>query len=66
MYDRFSGLKFWSRERNTEKTMSHLYFNEKSHYSEENTWEKEVFCSTIERNKHIHVLAADLLHAGLE
>ena len=46
--------------------MSHLYFNEKSHYSEENTWEKEVFCSTIERNKHIHVLAADLLHAGLE
>ena len=31
-------------------TMSHLYFNEDSDYSEENTCENEVFHSTIERN----------------
>ena len=30
--------------------MSHLYFNEKSDYSEENTFENVVFCSTMERN----------------
>ena len=28
MYDRFSGIKFWSSERNTEYMMSHLCFNE--------------------------------------
>ena len=28
-------LKFWYGERNTENTMSHLYFNEESDYSEE-------------------------------
>ena len=50
MYDRFSGIKFWSSERNTENTMSHLYSNEKSDYFKENTYENEVFCSTIERN----------------
>ena len=50
MYDRFWGIKFWSSERNTENTMSHLYFNEESNYSEENTCEYEVFCSIIERN----------------
>ena len=33
MYDRFSGIKFWSSERNTENTMSHLYFNEESDYT---------------------------------
>ena len=43
-------IKFWSIERNTENTMSHLYFNEESDYSEENTCENEVFRSTIERN----------------
>ena len=38
MDDRFSGLiKFSSTKRNTENTMSHLYFNEESGYSEENT-----------------------------
>ena len=46
MYDRFSGIS----ERNTEKTMLHLYFNEESDYSEENTCENEVFYSTVERN----------------
>ena len=30
--------------------MSHLYFNEESDYSDENTCENEVFRSTIERN----------------
>ena len=50
MYDRFSGIKFWFRERNTENTMSHLYFNEESDYFTENTCENEVFRSTIERN----------------
>ena len=43
MYDRFwSLIKFWSSERNTENTMSHLYFNEESDYSEENTCDNEV------------------------
>ena len=49
-YDRFSGIKFWSSERNNEN-MSHLYFNEESDYTwknMENTCEDEVFCSTIE------------------
>ena len=41
--------------------MSHLYFNEESDYSEENTCENEVFHSTIERTKYIHTSAADLL-----
>ena len=50
MYDRFSGIKFWFSDRNTENTMSHLYFKEDSDYSEENTFENEVFHSTIERN----------------
>ena len=50
MYDRFSGIKLWSCERNTENAMSHLHFNEESDYSEENTCENEVFCSTLERN----------------
>ena len=30
MYDHFSGIKFQSSERNTENTMSRLYFNEES------------------------------------
>ena len=50
MYDRFSGIEFWSSDMNTENTMSHLYFNEDNDYSEENTFENEVFRSTIERN----------------
>ena len=50
MYDPFSGIKFSSSEGNTENRMSHLYFNEDSDYSEENTCENEVFCSTIERS----------------
>ena len=50
MYDRFSGIKFWSSDRNIENTMSHLYVNEDSDYSEENTCENEVFRSTVGRN----------------
>ena len=42
-YDRFSGIKFWSSERNNENTFSNLYFNEESDYFEENTCENEVF-----------------------
>ena len=40
-------IKFSSSERITENTMSHLYFNEESDYSEENTCKNEVFHSTI-------------------
>ena len=47
MYDRFSGIKFWSSERNTENTMSNLYFNEEGDYSEENIIDNNVFRSTI-------------------
>ena len=50
MYDRFSGIKFWSREWDTENAMSHLYFNEKRDYFKENICENEMFRSTIERN----------------
>ena len=50
MPGRFSGIKFWSSERNTENAMPHLYFNEESGYSDENACENEVFCSVIERN----------------
>ena len=50
MYDRLSGIKFWSSERNTENMMPHLYSNKKSDYFKENACENEVFCSTIERN----------------
>ena len=49
-YDHFSGIKFWSSEWNTENTMSHLYFNEKSDSFKENICENEVFRSAIERN----------------
>ena len=50
MYDCFSGMKFWSSDGNTENTMSHLYFNKDSDYSEENTCENEVFRFAIERD----------------
>ena len=50
MYDRFSGIKFWSSERNTKNTMWYLYFNKESDYFKENTYENEVFRYTIERN----------------
>ena len=57
MCDRFSGIKFWSSERNTENTMSHLYYNEDSDYSEENACENEVFRFSIEnKTKHMSQL----------
>ena len=46
--------------------MSHLYFDEESDYSEENTCDNEVFCTTIFHPKYIHASAADLLHTVLE
>ena len=36
-----------SSERNTKNTMSHLYFNEESDYSEVSKCDNEVFRSTI-------------------
>ena len=47
-YDRFLNfIKFWSSERDLQNTMSDLYFNEDSEYSEENTSDHESFGSTI-------------------
>ena len=42
-----SFMKFWSSERNTENTISDLYFNEETDHSEENASDNENFCSTI-------------------
>ena len=56
----FQKLNFDPVYKNTENTMSHLYFNGESDYSEENSCENEVLRSTIERNW------TDLLHAVLE
>ena len=47
-YDRFSSFtKFWSSDRNTENTISALYFKEQSNYSEEQASDNEYFRSTI-------------------
>ena len=46
--------------------MLHLYFNENSDYSEENTCENKSFVSPQKETKHIHTSAADLLHTVLE
>ena len=35
------------KKKKKENMMSHLYFNEESNYSEENTYDNEVFRSTI-------------------
>ena len=50
MYDRFSGIKFLSSDRNTENMITLFYYNEDIGYSKENTCENEVFSSTIERS----------------
>ena len=67
MYDLFSGIKFWSSERNTENTISHLYFNEimmiilrKIHVK------MKSFAPPLKETKHIHASADDFLHAMLE
>ena len=44
--------------------MSHLYFNEESDYSKENTWLHH--SPPSKETKHIHASAADLLHTVLE
>ena len=42
--------------------MSHLYFNEESDYSEENTCEKEVFRSTIlHHRKKLNIFTPQML-----
>ena len=56
----FQELHFDPVKKNTENTMSHLYFNEESNYSEENTCKNEVFCSTTERN--LNLLTLQLIH----
>ena len=41
--------------------MSHLYFNEKSDYSEENTSDNEVFRSTIlQQRKELNIFTVQL------
>ena len=67
MCDLFSGIKFWSSERNTENTISHLYFNEimmiilrKIHVK------MKSFAPPLKETKHIHASADDLLHTVLE
>ena len=61
MYDRFPGfIKFWSNERNTEKTI--LYFNEESDGFEENTCDNEVFwSSTLQHRKKRNIFTFQLL-----
>ena len=55
-------IKFWSSERNTENTMSQLYFNEEIDYSEENTCENDVFRSTIfHHRKKLNIFTPQLL-----
>ena len=54
-------IKFWSNERNTENTLSHLYFNEESDYSEENACDNEIFRSTILRyRKKLNIFTPEL------
>ena len=62
MYDCFSGfIKFWSNERSTENTMSHLYFNEESDCFKENTCDYEVFRSNILHDrKKLNILTLHL------
>ena len=47
-YNRFSSfVKSWFSERNTENTLSDLYYNEQRDYSVENTSDNEEFHSNI-------------------
>ena len=57
--------------KNSENMMPLLYFNKESDYSEENTWNNEVFHSTIlQHRKKLTIftlqLPTNLLHAVLE
>ena len=42
-----SDFKFWSSERNTENTVSDLYFSEESNYFEQNTYNNKVLRCNI-------------------
>ena len=54
-------IKFWSNERIKENTTSHLYFNEESDCSEENTCEKKVFYATIlHQRKKLNIFKSQL------
>ena len=53
--------KFWCSDRNIENTMSHLYLNEESDYSEENTCENKVFrCSIFHHRKKLNIFTLQL------
>ena len=62
MYDHFSGIKFSSSERNSENTMSDIYFHEKSDNSQEMHVRMKFFPPPYKETKHIHASSADLLH----
>ena len=57
MYDRFLGIKFWSSDRNTENTVSQLYVNEDSYYSEEKTWKWNI---SLHHRKKLNILTPQL------
>ena len=65
MDDRFSVIKFWSSERNTENTMSCLYLNQESDILRKMHVKMKSFAPLQKETKHIHVSAA-LLHTVLE
>ena len=53
-------IKFWCSERNTEN-MSNLYFNEEGDYSEENTYDNEVFRSfSLQRRKKLNTVTPQM------
>ena len=54
MYDGFSGIKFWSSERNTENPMSHLYVNEEKDYFKEIHVKMKSFPPPWKETKHIY------------
>ena len=50
------------KKKKKENMISHLYFNEESNYSEENTYDNEVFRSTIlQHRKKLNILTLQLL-----
>ena len=52
MIDFQVSLNFESSEKNTENMMSHLYSKKEGDYSEENTYDNEVFRSTIVHHRN--------------
>ena len=65
MYDHFSGINFSSSERNSENTMSDIYFHEKSDNSQEMHVRMKFFPPPYKETKHIHASSSDLLHTDI-